>query len=436
MSGWAMCRKTSCGPVLSGEKGPPQSAAWLLLAVPMLAPLAFGAVLPWAWAAMTMLIVLACLVWALRCACSRRLTLVGSPLLLPLIVLSGIAGVQLLAGLTMDAVATREAVIKLLSCTLLFFLALQLFAPAGERWWRRSAAAITIYAFALALFAIVQFFASPGLLYGVVKPRWGGYVFGPYVNHNNYAGLMELLVPVTAGLVFALPLRHAAKPATLFALLTCVVSTLLSGSRGGVAALLAEFVIFTAVIFRAAPAAEQRNRTLLAGLALVLVAGAAFFWLDPGGVWQRWRQLADARELTAGDRLRMSADGLRMARACPALGVGLGAFATAYPRYQSVVTDEVIDYAHNDYVQLAAEGGLPAALVTLAALPLFFCLAFRRLRSRLQQPRGWLQLGAAVGVCGILLHSLVDFNLHIPANAAWFAFSAAWAVAPGRKRQR
>jgi hypothetical protein len=56
-------------------------------------------------------------------------------------------------------------------------------------------------------------------------------------------------------------------------------------------------------------------------------------------------------------------------------------------------------------------------------------LAFRRVRERLQDATGWLQLGAAIGVCGILVHSLLDFNLHIPANAAWFAFSAALATA-------
>jgi O-antigen ligase len=75
-----------------------------------------------------------------------------------------------------------------------------------------------------------------------------------------------------------------------------------------------------------------------------------------------------------------------------------------------------------------AEGGVAAALLTLISLPLFFCLAFRRLRQRLEEPTGWLQLGAAASVCGILVHSFVDFNLHIPANAAWFTFCAALAT--------
>jgi O-antigen ligase len=117
-----------------------------------------------------------------------------------------------------------------------------------------------------------------------------------------------------------------------------------------------------------------------------------------------------------------------MARDHLARGVGLGAFAAAYPAYQTVVTDDAIDYAHDDYVQFVAEGGMAAAILILISLPMFFRLAFRLLPQRLEQPPGWLQLGAAAGVCGILVHSLLDFNLHIPANAAWFAFCAALAT--------
>ncbi len=418
----------------AGERRQP--ALWALLGVLMAAPLAFGAVLSWAWAAMNIAIVVLALAWAVERARQGKLRLAWSPLLLPALLLAALALVQTRAGQTLDAAATREAALKLSACALLFFLTLQLLADAGARRWRRMALATTAYAFALALFAIIQFFASPGALYGLVQPRWGGYVFGPYVNHNNYAGLMEMLIALAVGWGYSLRRRHPARPFVLFAVLLCLVSVLLSGSRGGLIAVLAELVLFTAVMLAARPAGQERNRALITALTLAVAAGASFFWLDSGGVWSRWQQLAEVRELIAGDRARMSADALRMARAHPAWGVGLGAFATAYPAYQTVVTDEIIDYAHNDYAQFLAEGGAPAGALLLFSLPAFFWLAFRRPRQRLEQPGGWLQLGAAVGVCGLLLHSLVDFNLHIPANAAWFTFCAAWAVVmPNQKGQ-
>ena len=418
----------SLTPANAGRGGTAEIAAWPLVAVLMAAPLAFGAVQSWAWAAMGIAIVVLALAWANQYARAGSLALPCSPLFIPLILALGLALVQLLAGLTMDAAATRESAMKLAVDALVFFLALQYFSRASARLWRRVALAVTVYAFALALFAILQFFASPGLLYGIIKPRWGGYIFGPYVSHNNYAGLMEMLIPLGVALALSLRPRHPGRPLVTFAVLVAVVSVLLSGSRGGVIALLAEFALLTAVVFRAQPASLQRRRALIASFTLALLAGSSFFWLDPGGVWQRWEQLSESRELTANLRSQVSGDTLRMARAHLARGIGLGAFAAAYPAYQTVVTDDVIDYAHNDYVQLVAEGGVAAAALTLISLPLFFFLSFRRLRQRLDEPSGWLQLGAAAGICGILVHSLLDFNLHIPANAAWFSFCAALAT--------
>ena len=409
----------------------PENAAWCLVGLLMAAALAFGAVQPWAWASFSIAMLLLSFAWAVHCWRSGWLRVVWSPVMvLPLAVLA-LAVAQLRAGWTLDAVATREAIIKLLSCSLVFFLGLQFLARASLRLWRRLALAISLYAFAVALFAVVQFFASPGLLYFIIRPRWGGYVFGPYVSHNNYAGLMEMLAAIAAGLALALPRWHPAKPLAVFAVLLCSVSVLLSGSRGGVIALAAEFVIFIIVRWCEKAASQPRVRALMAGLVLALLAGASFFWLDRGGVWNRWQQLAETRELTAGDRVRMSADTLRMARDHAGHGVGLGAFATAYPSYQTVITDDFIDYAHNDYLQLAAEGGVAAWILMLVGVPGFLWLAFRGLRRRLRQPAGWLAMGAAVGVCGILVHSFVDFNLHIPANAAWLSICAALALLPG-----
>lgn len=416
-------------PAIARPGPTPEIAPWLLLATLMAAPLAFGAVQSWAWAAMGIVIVLLALAWAVGRARAASLTLSWSPFFVPLTVALGLALVQLFAGLTLDAAATRESASKLAVYALLFFLGRQYFSAASSREVRRLGLVVTIYAFALALFAILQFFASAGLLYGVIKPRWGGYIFGPYVCHNHYAGLMEMLIPLGVALALTLRPGHPGRPLVLFAVLISIVSVLLSGSRGGVIGLLAEFVLLTLIVFRAQPASLERNRALVAGFSLALLAGAAFFWLDPGGLWQRWQQLSDSRELTANMRAQVSADTLRMARGHLAYGVGLGAFAAAYPAYQTVVTDNVIDYAHNDYAQFLAEGGMTAAVLSFISLVLFFRVVFRRLRERLEEPTGWLQLGAAISVCGILVHSLLDFNLHIPANAAWFAFSAALATA-------
>ncbi|HEV1994025.1 MAG TPA: hypothetical protein VGR03_06835, partial [Candidatus Acidoferrum sp.] len=54
-------------------------------------------------------------------------------------------------------------------------------------------------------------------------------------------------------------------------------------------------------------------------------------------------------------------------------------------------------------------------------LLLFFRLTLKNLDKRILEHSGWMQLGATLAVCGLLVHSFIDFNLHIPANAAWFS---------------
>src|SRR5258708_12505272 len=97
----------------------------------------------------------------------------------------------------MDSIATRDDFILGCAYFILFTLAATLFSHAQER-WSQFGRTITIYTLFLSLFAILQFLTAPDKIYWTIVPRWGGYIFGPYVNHNHYAGLMEMLVALTS----------------------------------------------------------------------------------------------------------------------------------------------------------------------------------------------------------------------------------------------
>src|SRR5664279_2754157 len=84
----------------------------------------------------------------------------------------------------MDRVGTREALIKLIGYAIIFFVGQQLYLSASPRTWQNTGAAVAVYTFLMAVFAIVQFFASPGLIYGVI-PAESASVFGPYVNRGT-----------------------------------------------------------------------------------------------------------------------------------------------------------------------------------------------------------------------------------------------------------
>jgi len=211
------------------------------------------------------------------------------------------------------------------------------------------------------------------------------------------------------------------------AVVLALAALLLSGSRAGLLALAAEIVIATLALRRAALRTGQKRR-LATAAAVALVAGTFLFaYTDPGWVAGKLGTVALVNK-TWGDwaaqRKILSRDALHMWLEHPWLGVGIGDFETAYPQYQSYPTDQWIDHAHNDYIEAAAETGVLGALLILAALGLFLYLAFRHVSHLFGSNAGWVRLGAAIGCCGLLVHSLADFNLHIPANAAWFAVLA------------
>jgi O-antigen ligase len=126
----------------------------------------------------------------------------------------------------------------------------------------------------------------------------------------------------------------------------------------------------------------------------------------------------------------MTMDALHMFRDHRWVGTGLGSYETVSPRYQNVLPQRIVDHAHNDFAEWMAETGIAGLVLALVGLAIFFVTAFGNLKSKFDELGGCIRLGAAVGCCGVLVHSFSDFNLHIPANAAWFAVAAAISQLP------
>jgi O-antigen ligase len=423
-------------PAELGEQGwavgaPAFSLARILLVVTLLAaPWAFGAVQPWAWATLTALALLLLFAWGVGCVQQGVLRIAWSPLYWPALGFFFLGAMQFFAHLTLDRVSARESLLKLGTDLILFFLAGQLLAAGADR--SRVLVgfgfAVAVFAFVLSMFAILQFFTSGGQIYWVVmSPGW---TFGPYVNHNHYAGLMEMLIPISVTYIFSRPRHDPIRFLLGFAVLFPIASLLLSGSRGGLISLLAEVLILGGILALRGPGSSRKSLATAATLGIT-AAAALFFWADPGSISKRLAtivQLGGPAEAELGNRLVAARDSLHILRDHPWLGIGLGSFPVAFPQYQSFPSDFLWDHAHNDYAEALTETGVAGGALMLVALVMFFRLAFRHLGERLRTEAGWIQLGAAVGCVGLLVHSFFDFNLHIPANAAWFAVCAAIAV--------
>ena len=104
------------------------------------------------------------------------------------------------------------------------------------------------------------------------------------------------------------------------------------------------------------------------------------------------------------------------------LGSGAGTFGQVYPAFQIPHSDYFINRAHNDYLEWVFTAGLPAAILIVMVLYLYF-RNWARLRGIAQWDTfHFIQVGSGIGIFLMLLHTFFDFNLHKPMNAVYFAF--------------
>jgi O-antigen ligase len=380
------------------------------------APLAFGAVQPWAIfileSAATALFVL----WLVTQARLGEVRISESPLFVPMAVFGTLIVLQILGGRTAYRYQTIHQAMLYCGYGLLCFLVMQCLRKTSQVNFLAYAA--TIYGFGLAVFAIFQSVSSAGQLYWLVTPSSGGWIYGPYVNHNHYAGLMEMLVPVpmVAGLTHLLHKKQ--KMLALGAAAIMASTIFLSGSRGGMIAFIVQMTILGVFLIK-----RKKSRTLALALAGFLVALIGLtVWLGGSELGNRVISIRSegSTEISGGTRMAIVRDSWKMWTARPLMGWGLGNFPEIYPQYRSFYTNLFVNQAHNDYVQLMVEMGAIGFALMLWFLATTFYRASTKLGSWPSNINGALTLSAMLGIIGILVHSLTDFNLQIPANAALF----------------
>jgi O-antigen ligase len=127
------------------------------------------------------------------------------------------------------------------------------------------------------------------------------------------------------------------------------------------------------------------------------------------------------------DRDELVGYAVRMWQDYPVFGSGLGAFPVVFPRYSGEGTQVSYTHLHNDYLEFATEVGV-LGLVPLGLMVLLSFAAALRAHYQRRDPlmRG-LSFSAMMGIMALMLHSFVDFNLQIPANALAFMLLLAFA---------
>ena len=379
-------------------------------------PLAFGAVEPWSISIMQVGAGLLFGLWVTRQVAAGELEIIGSPLFYPMLLFAGLILWQLVTGRTAYRAKTFSS--ALLYCTygVLCFLTVQCLRKTSQV--KALAWIFSGYGFTVAIFALMQGIASNGKLYWLRTPQSDGWIYGPYVNHNHYAGLMEMLTPIPLVVSFLGGLRGPRKALAVLAAAVMASTIFLSGSRGGMAAFATQMVLLSAFLLK-----RWKNWTATFALACFLgIALGLLAWLGGGDLAERMASIhSGARaELSGGTRLTIDRDTLKMIAQKPVLGWGLGVFPEIYPQFSTLSTNLQVGMAHNDYLQFLVEAGALGFVAVLWFLLTLFRSALKKLKHWPPDTNTAVILGAVLGITGILVHSFVDFNLQIPANAALF----------------
>lgn len=420
-------------------------AVGLVVAVVFTA-LAHGAVEPWSVAVFELLVIALLLLWGISIVVTGRLRIYLPATVWPLLALLALgltqsvvvrdaAGARL--SLSKDVEATRMVVLLLFCLIAACVIAVNFF----NRRERLKALLnfLVIYGLALAVFGLIQHFAWNGKLYWL-RPLTvaASSPFGPFVNHNHFAGYLEMLAPLPVALIVTGAVSRGRRLFYLFAAAMMGLAVVASLSRAGMLSLGAAMLLLLALSFRFRPQpgrlqfAASRLGSAGAVIVVSLAILAGIFWIGADPVIDRVTvgKLAGAEagtETFHSSRGWIWQDTVRMVSASPVLGVGLGAFQTAWPNYSEADGALIVDKAHNDYLQLLAETGFIGGL-----LALWFIITIFRLVAQGLQSRDPLliatALGSAAGITAMLVHSFFDFNLQLPSNSLLFLLLTATAT--------
>jgi O-antigen ligase len=398
-------------------------------------PVAFGAVEPWSIFVMEAGSTALFLFWVVKQVWDGQIKVRQNPLFLPIGVFGALIAAQIVFHRTVYVHDTTSLALLYLAYGILSFLAAQTLLRGIQV--RKAALIFSVYGAALAVFALLQGIASNGKLYWIRQPRMGGWIYGPYVNHNHYAGLMEMLAPIP--LIVSLTRFTAPKVRAVAAAAAAVMvgTIFLSGSRGGMMAIIAELIVLAVMLVK-----QKRGLRTAVGIGVFLaIVVALVVWIGGADLSQRIATVGPGHSELSGDiRASINRDGVHMFLHRPIFGWGLGSFPIVYPQFRTFYTNFFVNEAHNDYLQLLIEMGALGFATMLWFVVTVYRRAIRKIGDWPGDVGGAMTLACLLGFSGILVHSAVDFNLQIPANAALFYVVGTMAaseplVKPMRKRR-
>jgi O-antigen ligase len=380
--------------------------------------LAHGVVEVWSESTLEVGAAVLLMVWATLAWAAPSAKIHWSPLNWPVLGFIGVGLFQFIVHATAYRFQTRTELLRFAAYFIVFFLSAQVF---------RDRAALTnlawfliLLCFAISLLGITQHFTSQGEIYWFRILGPNSDPFGPFVNRNHFAGFVELTLPMGLALMVFRGIRRDVFPLASLLTIVPLSAVILSGSRAGIICVAFQVGVLALLV----RSRRTREGPRMAVVAIVTLAAIALIvWVGAGKAIERFSAI-HSNEVTQGRRVSMLRGAVHIFFDHPIKGCGLGTIVDVYPRYETVYDGKVVDHVHDDYIEELAETGILGGLCGLA----FLWLLFRDARKCFEAEQGHfsrgLHVGAIVALSGILLHTFVDFNLHIPSNALLFLLAA------------
>jgi len=409
----------------------------------------YGTSHPWWKALFICFVLLATIVAVIEVMLNGARRIEGGRLILPIAVLilfaflqtmslpgSAIAGLSLPAwnAISADPHQTRFVALQLIALSLVILLVFR-YANTESR-VRVLIHVILGVAVLSAIYGILRQTVQrdTGFVLPMLRPGSG---YGQFINKNHFAYLMEMAFGLGLGLIAFGGVKRQHAMVYVALLLPIWTALVLSNSRGGILAMIAQLVIAVLMIsyFNRSSTLDDsllsratRSIPMRIGLVLALVValGVGVIWVGGDRLLSNFEAaggefsiepVASSGGVTRNDIWRAT---LRTIADHPVFGVGLGGYWIAVTEHHHASGTMTPQEAHNDYLELLASGGLIGFAIGLW----FAVVAFKLIRNNVRtgnRARNAVCFAAVLGLSGALMHSFFDFGLHLIANSLVFA---------------
>ncbi|MBM9519359.1 O-antigen ligase family protein [Desulforhopalus vacuolatus] len=306
---------------------------------------------------------------------------------------------------------------------------------------------IIYFATGIAVLAILQQFTSHGNIYWF-RHSPGGHPGGPWVNINQYAAFIEAICPFALALFLLYRPRGNSdtfrqKLVTFFSsprtnryilLGTCFIilfsSVLVTLCRGGILTLTLSLILFTLLSGHLRKGVSRRKEILV----IVALATLVFGWFGWDQVLNELGKTINTKGQIYDSRFSIWQDTFQIIKDYPWFGAGFGSYMDLNPSYRSVVTPNMVDHAHNEYLELLTDGGILTFLFAAWFVLTVLTGGWKWLKRRHDTFARLLGIGAITAICAMLMHCIVDFNLHNGADGLYFFFLCGLLVSITRAR--